>query len=142
MQQFRLGADRPSSTPRQQRGSLENKKLKVCQQWGCAEVSADCSVLAEAQPAVSWDTLFPFSHRCQSCFSSSLLIFEPLDTQEILANRRETRRNIKRVTEHVMHEEPLEKLGSFSLRREGWQGSLLVPDGEHRWRQTVLKDMQ
>lgn len=77
MQQFRLGADRPSSTPRQERGSLVHKKLNVCQQWGCAGLGADCSAPAEAQPVVSWDRLCPFSHHCQSCISSSLLIFEP-----------------------------------------------------------------
>lgn len=48
MQQFRLGTDRPGSTLRQERGSLDNKKLDVCQQWGYAVVSADCSALAKS----------------------------------------------------------------------------------------------
>lgn len=39
---------------------------------------------------VSWDGLFPFSHHCQRCISSSLLVFESLDREEILINRRET----------------------------------------------------
>lgn len=73
-----------------------NKKLSVWQQWGYAVVSADCSALAKAQPLVSWDRLLPFSHRCQSCISSSLLIFEPLDTEEILINRRETKEKHQR----------------------------------------------
>lgn len=46
--QLRLGTDRPSRTQRQARGSLGNKKLNMCLQWGYA-VSEDCSELAKAQ---------------------------------------------------------------------------------------------
>lgn len=74
---------------RQERRSLVSKKWNVCQQWGCALVSADCSALAKAQPAAPWDRTC--SHHCQSCTSSSLLIFQTLDTEEILINRRETK---------------------------------------------------
>lgn len=62
-----------------------NKKLSVCQQWVQTALHP-----AKAQPEVSRDRLFPFSHR-QSCILSSLLIFEPLDIEEILIIRRETK---------------------------------------------------
>lgn len=44
--------------------------------------------------------------------------------------------------EHVTHEEQLEKLGSFSLRKGRLLGHPSSPEqGEYRWRQTLLTDM-
>lgn len=39
-----------------------------------------------------------------------------------------------------MHEEQLEKLGSFSLRKRRLPCNFLGPNGEYRWGQTLLTD--